>query len=240
MQVVKTNELEVAAVVRQKHENEILVVEEALNELLRAFNEFSSIKGSPDNDLESARLHLTIRSFNSLLNAKRVLEFGYYQQALTLIRMAMEDQLVAEDAEGNPPTLAALMRDEGRIGKGNLTLSHMAKRISEKAKEAWDDNYGFLSAYAAHPRTRSLRGLSVASQEGHLVLEPGSNYDGLWVNVGLCFILRELVQVMANVAKLTAGVGGSWQQDAIPVFSKVSYLWQELEAWASGQLEESD
>ena len=63
-----------------------------------------------------------------MLNAKRVLEFGYYQQALTLIRMAMEDQLVAEDAEGNPPTLAALMRDEGN--PSGLEVAQLAKAIS--------------------------------------------------------------------------------------------------------------
>ena len=238
LKIVRANEVEVASEIRQKHEHEISIVEEALEELLQAFNEFSSIKGSPDNDLESARLHLTVRSFSSLLNAKQVLELGYYQQAMTLIRMAMEDQLVAEDAEGNPPTLAALMREDGKLGTGKLTYSNMASRISEKAEEAWKVNYGILSAHAAHPRTSSLRGLSVPNPDGGILLTPGSNYDEIWVNVTLSYLARELVQVMFTAAKLTGQVEGDWPNSALPVFSKVQSLWQDLEAWASSELEE--
>ena len=44
-------------------------------------------------------MFLAVRSFNSLHIARQLLEHGYYQQASALVRMAMEDQLVAEDAE---------------------------------------------------------------------------------------------------------------------------------------------
>ena len=49
------------------------------------------------------------------------MEHGYYPQALALVRLAMEDQLVAEDAETYPPTLDALFDDKGSISSGDLT-----------------------------------------------------------------------------------------------------------------------
>ena len=226
--------------IQSKHGPVLAIIEEALNEVLVGLNEYSSVKGKPDNYLESARIHLAVRSFNSLNNALQVLERGYYQQALTLLRMALEDQLIANDIELFPATLTALMEDEGKIGKGKLTYHNMAGRISIKAQEAWDMHYGFLSAHAAHPRAMSLRGLSVANQEGDLVLGAGSCYDEIWVNAVLCYQLRALVQVMETVAKLMAEAGGKWQINAIPVFEKVMSHWQELEAWAQGEMGKSD
>ena len=240
LQIIREQDKEVASAIQEKHGYELQTIEVALDELLRALNEYSEIKGSPDSQLESARLHLVVRSFNSLLNAKRALEYGYYQQAMTLIRMVMEDQLVADDAEKNPATLVALLEGDGKIGKGELALVNMAGRISEKAQETWKEHYGLLSAYAAHPRMWSLRGLSKSRPDGTLVLLPGGEYDEVWAKIALDLLLRELVQVMEKTAKLLGEAGGNWQNDAIPVFSKVMDLWQDLESWAEQKLEVED
>ena len=148
----------------------------------------------------------------------------------------MEDQAIAQDAEGFPATLAALMDDEGRFGRCDLTYGEMARRISPKAKVAWDENYGFLSAHAAHPRTRSLQGLSTVSKEGGLLLRPGSTYDEIWVNAVLCHLLNQLILVMETAAKLIASVGGNWQYTGIPAIEAVVDLRQQKEEWARIEL----
>ena len=233
-------ENEVAAATGANHARELVVVDGALNQFIIGFNDFSSRKGKPDNRLESARIFLAIRSFNSLRTARQTLERGYYQQAMTLVRMAMEDQLVAEDAEAYTPTLDALLDGNGKIGRGDLALTNMAERISPKAKEAWDSDYRFVSEYAAHPRERSLRGLISTDPEGQINLQAGSNYDEVEVNAVLCYLLRELVFVMNTTAKLTAGAGSDWADRSTRLLKDVKCLRQQIDAWGRQKLEEPE
>ena len=177
--VQRINQLDQATAdtIRENHSVELEVFETALDQLIRGFYDFSSLKPRPDNRLESARLFLSTRSINSLRIALQSLERGYYQQAMTLVRMVYEDQLVAKDIENHPPTLKALLEGEGRIGKGQFTFAEMAKRISPEAKAKWDDDYGKLSEYAAHTRLASIRGLNTIGPDGQEVLQLGSQYD---------------------------------------------------------------
>lgn len=126
METIERIEDEVAFTILANHARDLAVVDAALNQIIIGFNDFSSRKGNPDNRLESVRIFLAIRSFNSLRTARQTLERGYYQQAMTLVRMAMEDQLVAEDAEAYTPTLDALLDGNGKIGRGVLALTKMA------------------------------------------------------------------------------------------------------------------
>ena len=233
-------ENEVAAAIRATHARELAVVDDALHHIIIGFNDYSSQKGSPDNRLESARIFLAIRSFNSLRTARQILERGYYQQAMTLVRMAMEDQLVAEDAEAYPPTLDALLDGNGKIGRRDLALNKMAERISPKAKEAWDNAYSFASEYAAHPRERSLRGLLSTGPEGQINLQAGSNYDEVEVNAVLCYLLRELVFVMHTTAKLTAGAGSDWAERSTWLLRDITCLRQRIDDWGRQKLEEPE
>ena len=229
---------ETAVIVRENHACEIRAVEAALNDILRGLSDFGSRKQMPDNRLESARLFLATRSFNSLQNALQVLERGYYQQAMALVRMAKEDQLVAQDVENHPPTLAALLNGDGTLGRGELTFGKMAQRVSAKTKEAWDDDYGALSKYGAHPRTGSMRGLVEVGSDGRIVLRPGGHYDEVWANVVLYHVLRELVQVLATVAKVTASAGIDWVTNAIATFEEVDSLWRQIDRRAREELGE--
>ena len=231
---------ETAATIREIHAGEFKVVEAALEQILQGLSDFGSQKQKPDNRLESARLFLVTRSFNSIRTAMQMLESGYYQQAETLVRMVMEDQLVAHDIEIHPPTLTALLDGEGKIGRGNLTYGNMAKRISGKAKEAWDNDYGALSRYGAHPRLGSMRALVTEGPDGEVVLRPGGHYDRIWANMVLCYTLRELVLVLETVAKITAFAGIDWVDSATPVFEEVMALWQRIDEWAGKQLAEPD
>ena len=240
IRAIERIEDEVASTILANHARELAVVDDALNQIIIGFNDFSSRKGKPDNPLESARIFLAIRSFNSLRTARQTLERGYYQQAMTLVRMAMEDQLVAEDAETHTPTLDALLDGKGKISRGNLALTKMAERISPKAKEAWDSDYRFASEYAAHPRERSLRGLISTGPEGQINLQAGSHYDEVEVNAVLYYLLRELVLVMNTTAKLTAGAGSDWADRSTRLLRDVTCLCRQIDAWGRQKLEDPE
>ena len=237
MRIIEQSEDDVASQIRVNHHRELRVVDAALEQILQGLDAFASMKGRPDNRLESARLFLATRSFNSLRTARQVLEHGYYQQASTLVRMSMEDQLIAEDAENHPPTLCALLDDNGRISRGELTYGKMAERISPEAREAWNQGYGDLSERAAHPRRMSLLALTTLRPDGRVTLRPGSHYyDEVEVKVVLYYLVTQLVAVMRTVSLLTANVGSTWVEDAIQTFDDVNTLWRQIDEWAQQQL----
>ena len=158
LRVIELNENDVATQIRMNHGGELEVVDAVLDQILQGLDAFAYVKQRPDSRLEEAQMFLAVRSFNSLHTARQLLERGYNQQASTLVRMAMEDQLVVEDAETHPPTLDALLDNKGSISSGDLAYEKMAERSSLEAKKAWKDKYGDLSARAAHPRRLSLLG----------------------------------------------------------------------------------
>ena len=237
---IEAVENQVARTIQENHSREFEVIYAALEQVLRGHNEFADRKERPDNKLESARVFLTVKSLNSLRVATKVLERGYTQQALTLIRTVMEDQLVVEDAENYPSTLDGLFDDTYAIGKGKLTLSNMAQRVSLKTKEAWDCNYGFASRYAGHPRPLSIRKLISVDPHGNITLKPGSHYDRVEIDTVVFFALGELLKVMATMAKLTCSVGSNWTNDALSVIEEVNTLYWHIDEEAKKELEELD
>ena len=226
----------VASTIMTVHAHELEIVDAALDQIFRGFDDFRSRKSKPTNRLESARLFLVTRSFNSLRVARQTLERGYYQQALTLVRMAMEDQLIAEDAESHPSTLDALLDGKGKLGRGDLALGQMAKRWSPDAKVVWDQNYGILSERAAHPRLESMKGLTAVGPDGQVTLRPGCHYDEVEVKIVLFYLLRELVLVMTTIAVVTDQVEIDWVTGAMPAFKEVDSLWKQIDKWAGEQL----
>ena len=211
----------------------------AWNIISRAWSAFSSQKPKPDNRLESARLFLITRSFNSLRRALPTLEQGYYQQAMASVRMAMEDQLIAEDIEIHPPSLETLL-----TGKGRLPFPEMAGRISTEARKLWGQEYSFLSEYATHPQHKSLKELNVVGPDEQLTLRPGGHYDKVEVLTVLAYMIRELVNVMATIAKVSHSAGIEWDDETAPKFSsvleKIESRWREINEWARNQIEEID
>ena len=230
---------ETASTIRERHARELRAGEAALDAIIRGLTEFGPENRHRDDDLESARLFLATRTFNSLRSAFQVLERGYYQQAMALVRMAMEDRLVSLDIEHYPPTLGALLDGEGKLGsRPNLTFGKMAERVSAKTKEVWDDDYGMLSEHGTHTRLNSLRGLVVVGPDGQMVIQPGGYYDETWVNVVLYYALRELVQVFATVAKVTAYAGIDWVTSALPIQAELDSLWRQIDERAREELGE--
>ena len=230
---------EVAAKVRTSHTRDLQVVHSALEQVLRGIDSLGSERHRTSSDLETAQILLAIRSFNSLRIAAQTMERGYYQQALALVRMAMEDRLVAVDAESNPATLDALMYDKGKLGRGELSYPKMAERISSKTKDVWDSDYGWASASAAHPRQKSMLGLTMVAPDGRRILRPGVYYDDVEVVNVLYHLLRELQHLMAQIAKVTHGAGIDWTTSAMSTLDEVDSAWRRLDRWASDQLAES-
>ena len=237
---IDKSDRETAATIREIHVGEFKVVEAALDQILRGLSEFGSEKRKPGNRLESARVFLITRSFNSLWAATQLLERGYYQQAMALVRMVQEDQAVVLDAEQNPDILAALLDGEATFRERNLSFRKMAERVSPKARDVWDSDYGTLSENGAHPRQASMRMLVTEGPDGESVLHPGSHYDQVWVNMVLYYMLRELCLVFETVAKVTVSVGINWVTGAIPVLDGINALWQQIDGWAGQQLIEID
>ena len=149
MRVIELNENEVASLIRMNHGRELEVVDAALDQILQGLDTFAYVKQRPDSRLEDAQMFLAVRSFNSLHIARQVLERGYYQQASALVRMAMEDQLVAEDAETHPPTLDALLDDKGSISSGDLTYAR------------------WLNEFHPKPKKRGMRNTETSAKEAH-------------------------------------------------------------------------
>ena len=165
--------------------------------------------------------------FNSLWVARQTLERGYYQQALALIRMAMEDQMVARDAENYPLTLAALF--EGKIGRGEFALDKMAERLSPEEKVGWQREYGEASAYATHPRPESMRSLLLVEPDGQKALLPGGvGYDKGMVDAILYYLLSELMNVLATLARVASSIGSEWGVGTVPVYEEIASLRKKL------------
>ena len=236
IRIIQRLEDDAAGTIRTHYSQELNVVDAALDQILDGLGDFGSLKGKPDSRLESARLFLATRSFNSLWTARLVLERGYFQQAMTMIRMAMEDQLVADDIENHPPTLDALLGGEESIG----SFASMADRLGPQGRAVWDAYYGMVSEYAAHTRTMSLRSLNTIGSDGRQLLRPGGNYDEVYVVAALSLLSREIVTVMKTVAQLTTPLGSDWVNRAMPVFQANDSLWKVLDGKTAAQLEVSD
>ena len=234
MRKIESNENDVASQIRMKHGRELEVIDAALDQILQGLDDFAYTKQRPDSRLEDAQMFLAVRSFNSLHIARQLLERGYYQQASVLVRMAMEDQLVAEDAENHPATLDALLDGEGSFGRGSLTYGEMAKRISPEAKRAWDEKYGDLSERAAHPRRRSLLSLTTVRR----TVLPGGHYHEVQVKATFLYILEQLGQILRTVGLLTANVEGQWVQRARPILRDMTALYREIAEWFERQFQE--
>ena len=234
MRKIESNETDVASQIRMNHGRELEIVDTALDQILQGLDDFAYARQRPDSRLEDGQMFLAVRSFNSLHIARQLLERGYYQQASALVRMAMEDQLVAEDAESHPATLDALLDGKGSFGRGSLTYGEMVSRISPEAKRAWDEKYGDLSERAAHPRRRSLLSLTTVRR----TVRPGGHYDEIQVKATLLYILEQLGQVLRTVGLLTANVESPWVQRARPALRDMTALYREVVEWFEGQSQE--
>lgn len=231
MRVIELNENDVASQIRMNHGRELEVVDASLGQILKGLDAFAHVRQRRDSRLEDSQVFLAVRSFNSLHIARQLLERGYYQQALALVRMAMEDQLVAEDSETHPPTLDALLEGKGSFFSRALKYPKMAERISPEFEKAWREKYGDLSEIAVHPRRKSLLALATVRR----TVRPGGHYHEAQVKLTLLYLLEQLVQVLRTVGLLTTNVGSSWTEGARPALRDMTALYKDLVEWFERQ-----
>ena len=227
------------ATVVANHGKEFAVVDSALDRILGGVFDFADQKGNTDSKLESARLVLVVRSVNSLNCAMQLLQQGYCQQALALVRMVQEDQLVADDIEENPAALEALLEGDGMLGKGELSYTRMAERVSAKARAVWDFEYGATSSFGAHPRPESMSDMLSRGEDGKGHLGAGGRYEKWMVNLVLSLASREIIFVFGVLTMVVEAAGVKWN-DPLPDFEAVRRLWQDIEHWAGDRLAEID
>lgn len=166
---------------------------------------------------------LATRGFNNVRCAYTLLQSGYYTQALTLVRSAMEDDLVALDCEKFDATVGALLDGQGELGKGKFTYAVMAKRQGEESYKAWNYNYGSLSEYAAHARRKSLRILVDPDTQA---IQLGGMYHSV-LFIGTCDVLLRAASSMAGALARVLGANAEpWQRDTYPKL-KAANDWRE-------------
>ena len=229
IQFIKETEERIASAIRANHARELRTVDAGLNRVLHGIDDFARVKDEPDNALEAASLFLAVRSFNSLWVARQALEKGYYQQTFSLVRMAMEDQLVARDSENYPATLDALFEGKGRITRGKFAFKEMAGRLPPEEGEGWLGQYLEVSAYASHPAPDSMRGVTSVEPSGRKVLRPGGHeYDRLAIDDAIYHLLTEIIDVLANLAKVLWGIDSEWVVDTVPVREQLTSVRNKL------------
>ena len=156
----------------EQHGREFGVVDTALDHIIQGLNDLSDLSQELNGKRDRVRIALVITSFNSLRMAMQALGIGHYQQALALVRMAAEANLVALDTEHSPTLIALTQKGKGKIGRGDLALGKMAERQSARTRDVWEDRYSFLSEFGAHPRHESLVALLRSGPDGKPLLSP--------------------------------------------------------------------
>lgn len=210
---LEDHDTQVKKATSQQHGEELARIEDLLTCCLRGFTRLGSFTLSEDNRLGYAHLLLSTRAFNSLYCAFELSQQGYYTQALTLVRSAMEDNLTALDCEECKETLDAVLEGTGKLGKGRPIYDEMAKRQGDEFHKAWKHNYGVLSEYAAHARKNSLK--TLVDPDTH-TLRLGGLYDRV-LFIGSCEALLGAAIGTADIlAKVLGANALPWQQECWP------------------------
>ena len=209
MKPISDAEERVSKATVERYGEAFTLIDKALELFIDRTGLFGSKKFESISKLQAARLHLNVRSIKSIRTAKIVLALGYYQQALTLLRMAAENDLVARDAAICSPTLDALLLDvplkeEDDEDVEMPRFGDMAMRQSPAFKKWWDWYYGKrLSIYGAHPRNASMSSLyhhSPTEQAPTLDVLPFFNED--FVEPILCIMAAELWKMFESTNEL--------------------------------------
>ncbi len=229
---LEDHDTKIKAATAGQHSKELRIIEDLLTCCLRGFTRLGAFTPTGDNQLQHAQLLLATRSFNSVRCAHELMQPGYYSQALTLIRSAMEDNLTALDCAECEATLRALLVGEGRLGQGKLTYTEMAKRQGAGVHKAWKNNYGGLSEYAAHARRKSLMVLVDPATHN---LRLGSYYDRVLFIATCDSLLLAAIGTADIISKVLSGDAEPWQRECLPKLEAAIKWRQQIKAKVEAQ-----
>ena len=214
----------------QKHACELQAIDRGLNEIVRGLQALQPMALTPDNKLAFVMASLATKSYHALHTAANLLLSGYYGESLALVRIAYECRLVAlglnkESDEGKQFILSALLDGEERLNYSEIAIDLYTK---DEYKKKWRKRYEDLSVYAAHPRSGSLRSLSVEYPDEKLLLSPFPRYREESVNIVLYELLWDITDSFETVEFATAQAGISWSAKALPLLEELDALVEEI------------
>jgi len=106
------------------------------------FNLMDSFTLTESNEIQYAWLLLLTQSFRSMRCALLTMYIGYYGEAMSLLRIAVEDWLAAEDCQKTPRTIEALLHNKQlQLNWGNIAQSVNARKI------VYEGDYKHLSRF---------------------------------------------------------------------------------------------
>ncbi len=183
------NEKDVIKETSARHNADLEIIYSALGYIKRGIDECPHIleENKADKDRKYVTLGLAAMSHNSLRTAVLMLEMGYYQHGIALVRIAEEAHLLAEDIQINPRTLSVLLNE-----KGKTNYSKIVGRVSTKPdfnmKKLWHGSYSLLSEYGAHPRFASIIEMFEVGPQGEAILSVEPAYKETNANALIGFI----------------------------------------------------
>lgn len=221
-------EVQVIRTTATEHQRELALMENLLRAYVAGFGAIGSFKPTEDNELQYAWLRLVARSFNSMRCAYDALLRGYYIQALMLLRSVDEDWLVCGDCEKHPPTLDALLREKGRLGRGELSYGKMAER--QQIEHPWGEGYGFLSTIY-HPRRWVLEAqVDLKSR----TLRLGAHYDRSLFLLCCEVLVRASLRMTKYLVKLLGSGGNRWMKKNDALVGEARHWLEQLEELYTG------
>ena len=240
MKPILDAEERVAKATVERYGEQLALIDKALELFIDRVGLFGNKKLGSLSKLQAARLHLTVRSIKSVRMAKASLICGYYQQAITLLRMVAENDLVIRDTAIFKATLDGLLldiplREEDSDDIQIPKFSEMARRQSSAFGRWWDWYYGKLSIYGAHPRNASMSNLGHRTPiEKGYILKIEAFYDEASIEPILCIMDAELWRMFEMTHELVKTANKEetildqpellWNQEGLIDIGKSLYL----------------
>ena len=215
-------ELETASKIQANYGGYLSVLDVALEKAANGLAAISPLKEETHGQLSITWFLLNAAVINSLRTSLHMLKRGYYTQAIALVRMAMETNLVARDLESYPEPLGAIRED--KIGKDELSLNNMVQRLPSSEMYGWRERHGNLSELGTHLRKESID--LIAQVSG---IKIGGYYDDEYVLGTIYDMLPEFKKLLDRTDRLTQKVNPAWRREAVSVILDVDSLQREIE-----------
>ena len=211
--------------------NDFTVVEETMHKVLDAyingFGLLGKLRATVTTEQERVWSLLIINTFKSLRWAYYLALRGYYEQAFTLTRSALENWLVCMDCDNNPETVLAYLDKSKQFP----TIRTMANRLPEELRNEWKGLgqqtglYGFLNSFS-HPNLISGF-LNMDFESGQFGAEP--QYSKPHFVKASYMILGALRKNSEFLARLLDGAGASPKPLLATILEEIHERQTELE-----------
>lgn len=100
--MMRSLEVNVASTIGESYAQELATVDDALGQMLVGLAEV--VRLPPDSTMNHARTILAARAYNSMRSARILLQLGYHEQVLALMRIGLESYMTIACVEDNSKT----------------------------------------------------------------------------------------------------------------------------------------